>query len=210
LKNIQASVEKGRYREASDVYTDLSLVFWNALFYNEPDSQIAMDAGSLKVSTVSSLGDIAYHFCFFTLPQSLLEAEWTKRSVLPRSRTSPPPSSAQKVHGVAAESKNTMLPPPPAAPERTVTPAGQVLNTSSIQQHVSDPDVDITHDSDGSEEDEPAAQMDRDPQSDEIIKQLEKAIPGWPGFGEEGWMDEVKPVSCCRWNMHLLVQICRS
>jgi hypothetical protein len=49
-------VEKGRYREASDVYTDLSLVFWNALFYNEPDSQIAMDAGSLKVSTVPSLG----------------------------------------------------------------------------------------------------------------------------------------------------------
>ena len=49
MKNIQASVEKGRYREASDVYTDLSLVFWNALFYNEPDSQIALDAGFLKV-----------------------------------------------------------------------------------------------------------------------------------------------------------------
>ena len=63
MKNILASVEKGRYREASDVYTDLSLVFWNALFYNEPDSQIAMDAGSLKVSTVPSLGDfVSLHF----------------------------------------------------------------------------------------------------------------------------------------------------
>ena len=142
----------------------------------------------------------------------MLETEWTKRSVLPRSRTSPPPSSAQKVHGAAVELKNATLPPPPAAPERTVTPAGQVHNASSTQQHASDQDVDIiAHDSDGPEEDEPAAQMDRDPRSDEIIKQLEKGIPGWPGFGEEGWMDEVKPVSCCSRNMHfLLVQINRS
>ena len=205
MKNIQAGVEKGRYREASDVYTDLSLVFWNALFYNEPDSQIAMDAGSLKVSTVSVLEILLFRSCIFTLLlQNLLEAEWTKRSVLPRLRTSPPPSSAQKVHGVAAESKNTTLEPPPpppaAAPARTATPAGQVLNASSSQQQASDLDADvITHDSDGPEEDEPAAQTDRDPQSDEIIKQLEKVIPGWPGFGEEGWMDEVKPVSFCRW-----------
>ena len=142
----------------------------------------------------------------------MLETEWTKRSVLPRLRTSPPPSSAQKVHGVAAELKNTTLAPPsPAAPARTATPAGQVLNSSSIQQHASDPDVDIiTHDSDGPEEDESATQTDRDPQSDEIIKQLEKGIPGWPGFGEEGWMNEVKPVSCWHWNINLLVQICRS
>ena len=111
--------------------------------------------------------------------------------MLPRFRTSPPPSSAQKVHAVAAESNNTTLPPPPATPARTDTPAGQGRNASS------DPDEDITSpDSDGLEEDEPATQMDRDPRSDEIIKQLEKGIPGWPGFGEEGWMDEVKLVSC--------------
>ena len=59
LINIQAGVEKGRYKEASDVYTDLSLVFWNALFYNEPDSQIAMDAGSLKVKHCFKSWDIA-------------------------------------------------------------------------------------------------------------------------------------------------------
>jgi len=107
LKNIPG-VE--RYREASDVYTDLSLVFWNALFYNEPDSEI----GSLK---------------------NLLVTEWTKRSVLPRLRTSSPPSSTQKVHSAAAESNNTALPPPPATP--------------------ADPDIDITtHDSNGPEEDE--------------------------------------------------------
>ena len=63
LKNIQAGVEKGRYREATDVYTDLSLVFWNALFYNEPDSQIAVDAGTLKVSiSLPVLNDCYYNF----------------------------------------------------------------------------------------------------------------------------------------------------
>ena len=155
MKNIQAGVEKGRYGEASDVYTDLTLVFWNALFYNESDSQIAMDASSLKVSSkVSALGILLITF-FFTLYQNLLETEWTKRSVLPQLRTSPPPSSAQKVHAVAVDSNDTTLPPAPATPARTVTPAGQGSNASS------DPYVDITSpDSDGPEEDEPVTQTD--------------------------------------------------
>ena len=68
---MQASVEKGQYREASNVHAELvaSVFFWNALFYNEPDSQIAMDAGSLKVSsTVSVLRYyyITYHFLHLT------------------------------------------------------------------------------------------------------------------------------------------------
>lgn len=46
-----------------------------------------------------------------------------------------------------------------------------------------------------SEGDGPDVQTDRDPQSDEIIKQLEKGLASWPGFGEDGWMGEVKPVS---------------
>jgi hypothetical protein len=33
------------------------------------------------------------------------------------------------------------------------------------------------------------------PQSEEIVKQLEKGLPKWPGFGEEGWMKEVHLVS---------------
>lgn len=37
-----------------DVYTDLSLVFWNAIFYNEPGSQISNDAETLKVSEAFS------------------------------------------------------------------------------------------------------------------------------------------------------------
>lgn len=49
INNIQVGLQKGRYKEPLDVYTDLSLVFWNALFYNEPGSQIALDAETLKV-----------------------------------------------------------------------------------------------------------------------------------------------------------------
>lgn len=43
-------MEKNRYKDPINAYTDLSLVFWNALFYNEPGSQIALDAETLKVS----------------------------------------------------------------------------------------------------------------------------------------------------------------
>lgn len=34
-------------------YTDLSLVFWNAIFYNESESQIAQDAVTLKACCLS-------------------------------------------------------------------------------------------------------------------------------------------------------------
>jgi len=57
LTNIQAMLEKNRYKDPLDAYTDLSLVFLNALFYNEPGSQIAMDAQTLKVSLLSPVID---------------------------------------------------------------------------------------------------------------------------------------------------------
>ena len=50
LNNVKAGLDKGRYKEATDVYTDISLVFWNALYYNEPGSGIATDADTLKVT----------------------------------------------------------------------------------------------------------------------------------------------------------------
>lgn len=40
----------------------------------------------------------------------------------------------------------------------------------------------------------PAA-MPRDQESDEIVKQLEKGLPPWPGFGEEGWSEDIGQVS---------------
>src|SRR5258708_38289411 len=71
--------------------------------------------------------------------QTALETEWKKRPVLPATRSSPPPSSAQKVHGDApVETKEepgtpasaTPALPTPAAlsttvPARTITPAYQ-------------------------------------------------------------------------------------
>lgn len=31
---------------------------------------------------------------------------------------------------------------------------------------------------------------ERDPESEEIVRQLEKGLPRWPGFGDQGWMKE--------------------
>ena len=41
--------------------------------------------------------------------------------------------------------------------------------------------------------------VERDPESEEIVKQLEKGLPQWPGFGEEGWMQEVSAVGFSRY-----------
>ncbi|PPQ69200.1 hypothetical protein CVT26_003640 [Gymnopilus dilepis] len=222
LKNIQAGVAKGRYKEATDVYTDLSLVFWNALFYNESGSQIALDAETLK---------------------TILETEWRKRPVLPAVRSSPPPSSAQKVHGTVNDSDpepqkepkkeppstaTTPAPPTPAVPAptqlpapaapaaRIITPApahatpqptastsasgSNALNKpvpirpKSAHQPTPEVEIDVvTADSDEQELDAMTSQVERDPQSEEIVKQLEKGLPRFPGFGEEGWMADVNP-----------------
>ncbi|RDB21230.1 Chromatin structure-remodeling complex subunit rsc1 [Hypsizygus marmoreus] len=199
LNNIRLGVEKGRYKEALDVYTDLSLVFWNALFYNEPTSQIALDAKALK---------------------TVLEAEWKKRSVLPPARSSPPPSSAQKVHKVeeeqatignlpslapASAAPSTLAPPP--VPSRTTTPATRstpapAASTSTFTygkpiairpksaQLSPEMDVDImSPEPDGHGE----GTIERDRESEEIVAQLEKGLPRWPGFGEEGWTQEASP-----------------
>ncbi|KAF9449324.1 hypothetical protein P691DRAFT_812703 [Macrolepiota fuliginosa MF-IS2] len=195
FKNIKAGLGNGRYKEASDVYTDLSLVFWNALFYNEPKSQIAQDAETLK---------------------SVLESEWGKKSVLPVPRTSPPSSSAQKVHGVAdkpepakpAQPHQTNSRPPSTttttsaptsskmahsipAPSTTTYAKPVPIRPKSVQRQPSpDIEVDIMSADDGTGDDMVA---ERDPESEEIVKQLEKGLPRWPGFGEQGWMEEVPP-----------------
>ncbi|GLB36753.1 putative bromo adjacent homology domain containing protein [Lyophyllum shimeji] len=221
LNPIRSSVEKGRYKEASDIHTDLSLVFWNAIFYNEPKSQIVVDAKTLK---------------------SALQREWKKRSVLPFVRTSPPPSSAQKVHGsgdyeaspptspalatapipapttsvspptAPAASSTTNASPqvayapspaPTSAPATRSTPA-PAANISATNNTYSRPvairpksaqlspevEVDIMSE-DGQAKDVTSSAVERDPEGDEIVRQLEKGLPRWPGFGEEGWTEDV-------------------
>lgn len=52
--------------------------------------------------------------------------------------------------------------------------------------------------------DEMSAIMERDPESEEIVKQLEKGLPRWPGFGQEGWVQEITSVSSGPFFMWLL------
>ncbi|KAG6817288.1 hypothetical protein H0H87_010630 [Tephrocybe sp. NHM501043] len=204
LNAIKSGVEKGRYKDATDVYTDLSLVFWNAMFYNEPTSQISQDAKTLK---------------------TLLETEWKNKSFLPATRSSPPPSSAQKVHKVVVEESSAAstsssastpapapvsAPPPVQAPPRVVTPAVRrtpIPTASSSTSHAKPvpirprshltPEMDVDIMSENGQGNEAPTAIYRDQESDEIVKQLEKGLPRWPGLGEEGWSEEVSQVSLC-------------
>ncbi|KAG8220643.1 hypothetical protein J3R82DRAFT_2911 [Butyriboletus roseoflavus] len=197
INGVRASVEKNRYKDPINAYTDLSLVFWNALFYNEPGSQIASDAETLK---------------------SVLETEWQKRPVLPAPRHSPPPSSPQKVHGTlptappqSDPSKFTHLiakprsaaeaaapasgsttanthPPQKLAPRRGTPPARPSLpEMMDVDVQAMSPEPDSQVDTTASA----GAGEDRDGDSEAIIRQLEKSLPRWEGFGDLGWMSEV-------------------
>lgn len=35
---------------------------------------------------------------------------------------------------------------------------------------------------------------ERNAESEEIVRQLEKGLPRWPGFGNDGWMEEIASV----------------
>ncbi|KAF8122454.1 hypothetical protein EV363DRAFT_1182570 [Boletus edulis] len=196
INGVRASVEKNRYKDPINAYTDLSLVFWNALFYNEPGSQIASDAETLK---------------------NVLETEWQKRPVLPTPRHSPPPSSPQKVHGTlpaappqldpsqsahtttkhraAAEAiastsgtipTNTQAPPKPAPRRATPSFHPSSPDMMDVDTHGMSPEPDGQPDTTAG----PTAGQDRDGDSEAIIRQLEKSLPRWEGFGDLGWMSE--------------------
>ncbi|KAH7925669.1 hypothetical protein BV22DRAFT_416009 [Leucogyrophana mollusca] len=187
INGVHSSVEKNRYKDALSVYTDLSLIFWNALFYNEPGSQIAGDAETLK---------------------TILQTEWQKRSVLPAPRHSPPPSSAQKVHGTvpaSAPQPNTAQAPPGTAVPNLATASGTALQTpkpatrhkSPLQPLSPDIDIDVSGlspEPEGQGEDITMGSgggEERGGNNEEIVRQLEKSLPRWEGFGELGWMSEV-------------------
>ena len=180
-----------RYKDARDIYTDISLVFWNALYYNEPGSQIASDAGTLKVR--NSIG-ICRNVFLGSIVQGILESEWKKRPILPSGRSSPPPASAQKVHkGVKPSPVHT------PADSDTVSrqPSNKTEHKSAQRQPTPDMDVDIMtpeYDVQGNDG-TTGPEMERDSEGEEIVKQLEKGLPQWSGFGEEGWMQEDFSVS---------------
>ncbi|KAJ7082822.1 hypothetical protein C8R43DRAFT_322842 [Mycena crocata] len=195
LNNIQTSLEKNRYKDPLDAYTDLSLVFLNALFYNEPDSQIAIDAQTLK---------------------NLLESEW-KSKALPIPRDSPPPSSAQKVHEPAPKQAPKPVPahtPAPAAKPATALPTLTVpvpststfvytkptpIQTAAVspveappapEYPESEPESDLEEELDLADEYAPAGA----PTDTQVVRQLERGLPRYaPILGPDGgWMADVK------------------
>ncbi|KAH9836628.1 uncharacterized protein C8Q71DRAFT_758865 [Rhodofomes roseus] len=185
LSGIQSNLAKNKYKDPLDVFTDLDLVFLNALYYNEDGSQIAHDAATLK---------------------ALLETEWKRRSVLPTPRASPPASSAQKTHARAAAAasktaqqpaatKATTRPTPATRPQTAVVapaPSAPTASVAKSPERHSSPEMDV--DIGGTPEPEgPSHGESRDAEADDIVRQLEKGLPRWEGFGELGWMNEVDP-----------------
>ncbi|KAF7321581.1 RING-type domain-containing protein [Mycena kentingensis (nom. inval.)] len=79
LDQIRQVLEKNKYKQPVDAYNDVSLVFWNAIYYNEESSQITRDATILK---------------------AMLQNESKARN-LPPGRESFWPKSAQKKYAVA-------------------------------------------------------------------------------------------------------------
>ncbi|TFL01460.1 hypothetical protein BDV98DRAFT_530258 [Pterulicium gracile] len=207
LDGIHSSLQKKEYKTPAEAYDDISLIFWNALFYNEPESLVVKDAQTLK---------------------SIFEAEWKKRPALGPPRTSPPERSPQRVHGVveepiepivdvgmqSAESEAPFEPKIPSTPQSirssarvqaNRTPSSRavaqpVASTSKLSPpklgtttRQATPEIDIENDS-GAESDSGGYHAGGSSEySEEIVKQLERSLPRWPGFGEEGWMDDVSP-----------------
>lgn len=157
--------------------------------------------------------------------QEVLDNEWKKKSVLPVPRFgSPPPSSPQKVHKVAEPAAPAVagVPPAPATPARAPAPIAQpapapppvvqnppptAITTTFVYakpvpirprsaQRMGTPEMDVDVGGMSSEPDGSAEDVgERDPESEKIVKQLEKGLPRWPGLGQEGWMNETTPVS---------------
>ncbi|KAI0271698.1 hypothetical protein BC834DRAFT_860890 [Gloeopeniophorella convolvens] len=205
LNGISRSLQAGSYKDALQVHEDLNLVFLNALYYNEPTSQIYKDAGTLK---------------------SMFESEWKLRTVLPAAtRSSPPPSSAQKVHGQVAAQQPAPVPPAapaqpaaPASPAKptpqpapaqpgpsstpaVASPAPQRASTSnqpSSPPRTSSPDMDVEVGGTPEPENMGADDMARDGESDLVVQQLERGLPRWEGPSDFGWMKE-KEGSEDRW-----------
>ncbi|KAJ7621067.1 hypothetical protein FB45DRAFT_838799 [Roridomyces roridus] len=184
LNNIRTALEKNRYKDSLEAYTDISLVFWNALYYNEPGSQIAADAQTLK---------------------NLLDSEWNSKPGLAAPRTSPPPSSAQKVHAHLNEPTPPPAAPVPApAPRQPQTPAAPgavapVASTSTLLYEKPTPIIPApipllpSPESSDSEEDFPET-TPTFPTDAQIVRHLERGlVRHTPLVGDDGgWMADIK------------------
>ncbi|EIW65096.1 uncharacterized protein TRAVEDRAFT_26037 [Trametes versicolor FP-101664 SS1] len=194
INGVKSTLAQNKYKDPLDAFQDIQLVFLNALYYNEPGSQIAKDATTLK---------------------GILESEWRQRSVLPAPPTSAPSSSAQKVHARKDQPERAAAQPPPAPKAQAATPARKsskapaaAAPTKAVEptpqgsaqpaatarakspERAASPEIDV--DVGGTPEPEVVGHDGaRDGESDEIVRQLEKGLPRWEGLADAGWTDEL-------------------
>jgi chromatin structure-remodeling complex subunit RSC1/2 len=190
---------KNRYKDPLQVYEDLNLVFLNAVFYNEEESQISRDASDLKVSKIQAHSQ----FAAYDILQILLDNEWRARIALPPPPETLPTSSAQVHHGVPLPKHLEKAPVVQvgkivAVPSAlAVGPSSPKHITPSTSVHVdrpSSPDMDV--DVGGTPEPETMpTEVALDGESDAIVQQLERSLPRWEGFTDVGWSGDIPEVN---------------
>ncbi|KIK54470.1 hypothetical protein GYMLUDRAFT_206438 [Collybiopsis luxurians FD-317 M1] len=199
LHPIRDMLAENKYTDPLEVFTDLSLVFWNAMFYNEKESQISKDAAVLK---------------------DLLEVEWAKHTDLPQPRSrSPPPGSAQKAYPDveleerrkeeerqkerAREEKEKEVQQLHLAlkkvdelgPETVESePVVEIVDEEESVNGVSESESENVDQTDVASEFDIESQVEYsglDVDNDAIVHHLDSSLPRWPGFAEddtEGWL----------------------
>lgn len=109
----------------------------------------------------------------------------------------------EKMKETKKERVGTPLPLPTASTSSTLATSTQASTSTtkhvpvkkrSLRGQTPEPEVDVVAEDDGQEEEGPANRSERDPLSEEIVKQLERGLPEWPGLGPEGWMGVVSSV----------------
>ncbi|KAF7311591.1 hypothetical protein MKEN_01061800 [Mycena kentingensis (nom. inval.)] len=184
LDQIRQNLEKNKYKQPVDAYNDISLVFWNAIYYNEEGSQITRDATILK---------------------TMLQNEWKARN-LPPGRESPPPNSAQKRYAVAPEPEEDEDDEPSSSadpPIHAPTPVSAAVVASGTTAEVK-PTVAATapvapvlvapQDSDTEDEAIVPEPPNSGPSDIQLLRHLERGLPKFVGdtSAEGGWMEDVK------------------
>ncbi|KAG8741770.1 hypothetical protein FRC10_002437 [Ceratobasidium sp. 414] len=135
LKNIKEKLEKGKYKTAEDLHSDLELVFANAIHFNEEHSVISHDARTLQ-GTFKKEWTAAV--AAGTLPK--IEDEIDKPEA-PSNPTARQPSRSSRTRDVAPPLTPSIRLPKKVAPatpiisrNATLTPAPQRVGTPQHQQ----------------------------------------------------------------------------
>ena len=156
----------------------------------------------------------------------MLVTEWKKRTVLPTPQTTPPltPQKSSKqqtssqakpqVHSVSNTSKAS----PAIKASKAIPQAGSSQRTAASialpSAHLSsDMDIDVEggqseNEGEGDGDDVPSNVV-RDAEGDEIVRQLERGLPRWEGFGGKGWIEDLKFVSFYHEKAILCSHVCK-